>query len=270
MREIIRINGRSVEDETPLRSLIYGEGLFETFRWKSKLPVYFERHIERMREGARLLGLPFPKEEEIKDEIKKALSDSSISDAYVKIGLLSKGSSLFYKEPSGGSLLVVVRPYQPPKESINAKVSSYRRNSNSPILRIKSLNYLENILAKREALISGYDEAIFLNERSELAEGTVTNIFFLKGKTLYTPSVECGLLAGIIRGVILESSYELGIELREGRQSLEELKDSEGAFLTNSLIGAVAVSSIDRMDLPRDSGVFYELKERVRVRLGWE
>lgn len=270
MTEIIRINGRPVVEGTPLRSLIYGEGLFETFRWKSKLPVYYERHINRMREGARLLGLPFPKEEEIKDDIKKALWDSSISDAYVKIGLLSKGSPVFYKEPSGGSLLTAVRAFQPPKESISARVSSYRRNSNSPILRIKSLNYLENILAKREALASGYDEAIFLNERNELAEGTATNIFFIKGKVICTPSVECGLLAGIIRGVILESSYEFGFELREGRHSLEELKDSEGVFLTNSLIGAVALSSIDGVNLPCDCGVFYKLEERVRSKLGWE
>jgi 4-amino-4-deoxychorismate lyase len=270
MTGIIRINGRSVEEGTPIRSLMYGEGLFETFRWKSKIPAYYERHIERMREGARLLGLPFPKEDEIRNDIEKTLGDSGISDAYVKIGLLSRGSPVFDKRPSGGSLLIVVRPYQPPKESLNARVSSYRRNSNSPILRIKSLNYLENILAKREALASGYDEAIFLNERDELAEGTVTNIFFIKGKVVYTPSIGCGLLAGIVRGVVFESSYEFGFELRAGRHRLEELKDSEGVFLTNSLIGAVGLSSIDEINLPCDCGVFYKLKERVKTKLGWE
>jgi 4-amino-4-deoxychorismate lyase len=270
MIEIIHINGKPLEEGTPLRSLLYGEGLFETFRWKSKLPVYYERHIDRMREGARFLGIPFPKEEEIKDGLQKALSDASISDAYVKIGLLSKGSSVFYEEPSGCSLLVVVRSYQPPKESINVKVSSYRRNSNSPILRIKSLNYLENILAKREVLSSGYDEAILLNEGNELAEGTVSNIFFIKGKVVYTPSLECGLLAGIIRGVIFQIVNDLGFELREGRYGLEELKHSDGVFLTNSLIGAVAVSSIDGISLPCDCEVFYKVEERLTGKLGWE
>jgi 4-amino-4-deoxychorismate lyase len=270
MKEIIRISGRPVEEGTPLRSLIYGEGLFETFRCKSKLPSYYERHIDRMREGARILGIPFPKDEEIKDGLHKALSDASISDAYVKIGLLSRGSPVFYKEPSGSSLLVVVRKYQPQKQSINVKVSSYRRNSNSPILRIKSLNYLENILAKREALSSGYDEAIFLNERNELAEGTVTNIFFIKGKVVCTPSLECGLLSGIIRGVIFQIVDEFGFELREGRYSLEVLKRSDGVFLTNSVIGAVAVSSIDGIQLPCDCEVFYKVEERLRGKLGWE
>jgi 4-amino-4-deoxychorismate lyase len=270
MTWIIHINGKRVEEGMPLRSLMYGEGLFETFRWKSKLPVYYERHIDRMREGARILGIPFPKGEEIAEGVQKALSVGSISDAYVKIGLLSRGSPVFYEGPSGSSILVVVRKYQPQKESFDVKVSSYRRNCNSPIVRIKSLNYLENILAKREALSLGYDEAIFLNEKNELAEGTVSNIFFIKGKVVYTPSIECGLLAGIIRGVVFQIVDQLGLELREGRYGLEELKHNDGAFLTNSLIGAAAVSSIDGISRPCDCEVFNKLEQRLRGKLGWD
>ena len=270
MIEIIQINGKPVEEGIPLRSLMYGEGLFETFRWKSKLPVYYERHIDRMREGARILGIQFPKVEEITEGLQKALSVASISDAYVKIGLLSRGSPVFYKGPSGSSLLVVVRKYQPQKQSFDVKVSSYRRNCNSAIVRIKSLNYLENILAKREALSSGYDEAIFLNERNELSEGTVSNLFFIKGKVVCTPSIECGLLAGITRGVIFQIVDEFGLELREGRYGLEELKYNDGVFLTNSLIGAIAVSSIDGNSRSCDCEVFYRLEERLRGKLDWK
>jgi 4-amino-4-deoxychorismate lyase len=270
MIETIQINGKPVEEGMPLRSLIYGEGLFETFRWKSKLPVYYERHIDRMREGAGILGVQFPRDEQIAEGLEKALSVASVSDAYVKIGLLSRGSPVFYKGSSGSSLLLVVRKYQPQKQSMNVKVSSYRRNCNSPIVRIKSLNYLENILAKREALSSGYDEAIFLNERNELAEGTVSNVFFVKGNVVFTPSIECGLLAGIIRGVIFQIVDEFGLEVREGRYGLEELKYNDGVFLTNSLIGARAVSSIDGISRPCDCELFYKLEERLRGKLGWE
>ena len=270
MIELVHIDGEPVDEGTPLRSLMYGEGLFETFRWKSKLPVFYERHVDRMREGSRILGIPFPKDETIRDRLDKALSDVGFSDAYVKIALLSRGSSVFYQRPAGSSLLVVVRRYEPQRQSIDVKVSSYRRNCNSPILRIKSLNYLENILAKREALSSGYDEAIFLNERNELAEGTVSNIFFIKGKAVCTPAIECGLLEGIIRGAILQIVSEFGLELREGRYRLEELKDNDGVFLTNSLIGAIAVSSIDGIKCPRDCEVFYALEEGLRGKLRWE
>jgi 4-amino-4-deoxychorismate lyase len=226
--------------------------------------------MDRMRQGARILGIPFPKNEDIKDGLHKALSDAGVSDAYVKIALLSRGSPVFYMRPGGSSLLVVVREYEAQKKSIDVKVSSYRRNCNSPISRIKSLNYLENILAKREALSSGYDEAIFLNERNELAEATVSNIFFIKGKVVCTPSIECGLLEGIIRGVIFQIVNESGLEFREGRYGLEELKDNDGVFLTNSLIGAIAVSSIDGISCPCNCEVFYKLEKRLRGKLGWE
>ncbi|MBI4228222.1 MAG: aminotransferase class IV [Deltaproteobacteria bacterium] len=269
MVEIVHIDGKPVKEESPLRSLMYGEGLFETFRWKSKPPVYYDRHIDRMRDGARVLGIPFPKDQEIEDNLLLAISESGISDAYVKISLLSKGSSVFYKEPRGYSLLLVVRRYQAPRESLSAKVSSFRRSSSSPILRIKSLNYLENLLAKREALCSGYDEAIFLNESDELAEGTVSNIFFIKGKVIYTPSLECGLLSGIIRGVIVQITNEFGFELKEGRYKVDELKCSQGVFLTNSLIGAVAMSSIDGVNLPCDCDIFHKLAKALADNLDW-
>lgn len=270
MMEFVHIDGEPVDEGIPLRSLIYGEGLFETFRWKSKLPVYYERHIDRMREGARILGVPFPKDREIKEVLDKALSEAGICDAYVKLALLSRGSSVFYKRPDASSLLVVVRRYEPQKQSINVKVSSYRRIGNSPMLRIKSLNYLENILAKREALSSGYDEAIFLNERKELAEGAVSNVFFIKGKAVCTPAIECGLLGGIIRGVIFEIANEFGLDLRKGRYGLEELRDNDCVFLTNSLIGAIAVSSIDGIRHVCDCEVFSKLEKRLRDKLGWE
>lgn len=269
MEEIVVINGNRMEEGTPLRSLMYGEGLFETFRWKSQFPVFYDKHINRMREGARLLGIPFPIDEEMKYRLQKALSDADISDAYVKIALLSKGSSVFHEEPNGYSLLFVVRRYQPAKKSVNVIVSSYRRNTKSPILCIKSLNYLENLLAKREAFSSGHDEALYLNERNELAEGAVSNIFFIRDKVLYTPSVECGLLPGIIRGAIFEIVHELGLEIREGRYGLEELRYSDGVFLTSSLIGAVPVSSIDEISMHRDCEIFNMVVERLIAKLGW-
>ncbi len=270
MEEIVVINGKRIEEGTPLRSLLYGEGLFETFRWKSQVPVFYESHINRMREGARFLGIPFPMGEEIKDCLQRVLSDADISDAYVKIALLSKGSPVFVEEPEGYSLLFVVRQYRPPKKPINVCVSSYRRNSKSPILCIKSLNYLENLIAKRVALSSGHDEAIYLNERNELAEGAVSNIFFIRGNVIYTPSHQCGLLPGITRGAIFQVVRELGVEIREGRYGLEELNDCDGVFITNSVIGAVAVSYIDGVSVRYDCEVFNMVDERLIARLGWD
>jgi Branched-chain amino acid aminotransferase/4-amino-4-deoxychorismate lyase len=196
MKQFVFIDDQPFREGFPLRSLFYGEGVFETFRWKTAIPVFWKEHIRRMERGAEILRVPFPGIEHIKEAIEGAVLNSKVSDAYVKICLLSQGDPTFYRNPEGASLVVAVKEYQPPGKFVKAHISSFRRNSLSPIARLKSLNYLENILARREAIESGFDEALFLNERGEITEGGASNIFWLKGGVLFTPSLECGLLSG--------------------------------------------------------------------------
>lgn len=269
MKEFIFIDGEPFKEKFPLRSICYGEGVFETFRWKSRLPVFWNKHIERMRKGAGVLGIPFAKIEDIREAVENAVLESKISDAYVKMCLLSKGGSIFYESPQESSLLVIVREFQPPKEPVKASVSYFRRNSKSPILGIKSLNYLENVLARREARGLGFDEAIFLNEVGKLAEGSVSNIFWLKEGILFTPSLECGLLPGVIRGVMIETAKELGIEVRQGKFDVRRLMSSQGMFLTNSLTGIVSISQINEFKLPSDSREIMRLKVATLEKLNW-
>jgi 4-amino-4-deoxychorismate lyase len=187
----------------------------------------------------------------------------------VKICLLSQGTSIFYESPQGSSLLVVVREYKPLNEPIKAHVSSFRRNSTSPILGLKSLNYLENIFARREARGLGFDEALFFNERGEITEGSATNIFWLKEGVLFTPSLECGLLSGVVRGIVIEIAGETGIELRERCFNLDSLTSSQGGFFTNSLIGAIPISQVDEFKLRSNPQDFKRIKTALLEKLGW-
>ena len=269
MRELILLDGKPIKEDFPLRSLFYGEGLFETFRWRGQPPAFLAKHLERMKDGAEVLGIPLPAVKGIKEGIDRAILESRVYDAYVKICLLSHGDSAFYENPRGASILVIVHQYQPPDELIRAHVSPFRRNSTSPILRVKSLNYLENILARREARGLGFDEAIFLNEKGEITEGSVANIFWLKDGALFTPSLECGLLSGVIRGVVIDVAREIGIRIEEEHFDLDNLMSSQGAFLTNSLVGAVPISQIDRFELPLDSQDFKRIKTALLERLVW-
>jgi 4-amino-4-deoxychorismate lyase len=269
MGELILFDGKPIKEGFPVRSLFYGEGLFESFRWRGRPPVFLAKHLERMNNGAEALGIPFPQVGDIEWAIEKTVLDSQISDAYVKICLLSHGSSVFYENPNGTSILVVVRQYQFPDELIKAQISSFRRNSTSPILGMKSLNYLENILARRNARGLGFDEAIFLNENGEITEGSANNIFWLEDGILFTPSLECGLLSGIIRGVVIDIARELGIGIEEGRFGLDNLASSEGVFFTNSLAGAVLISEIDDFELPSDSKDFKRIKTILFEKLVW-
>jgi 4-amino-4-deoxychorismate lyase len=269
MREFLFLDGKPLEQKLPLRSLFYGEGLFETFRWKDSPPVFLRKHLKRMKKDSELLSIPFPGEEKIKNAVREAVDKSGVKDAYVKLCLLSAGPIKFHERGDEGQVLVVVRGYEPPKEYVRVHVTPFKRASSSPLLRVKSLNYLENVLARREAERMGYDEALLLNERGEVTEGSSTNIFWVKRNVLYTPALECGLLPGITREALISLAPELDLEVKEGRFNLDEVLTSQGAFFTNSLIGITAITEIDKVRIRVNNELFEGLRCSLYRKLGW-
>lgn len=269
VRELLFLDGELFEKKIPLRSLLYAEGVFETFRWKGSPPVYFEKHLSRMKSGAELLSIPFPTEKNIKNFVEESVKKSNIADAYVKICLLSSGPTTFYEKAEKEHLLTIIKKHNAQKERVRAHVASFRRNSSSPLLRIKSMNYLENVIARREAKTMGYDEPIFLNQRDEITEGGTTNLFWMKKNVLHTPSVNCGLLPGITREALISLAPNLDFEVREGRFNLEDVLSSDCAFLTNSLIGVVAVTAIDDHKINFDREIYIKIRDALFHKLGW-
>ena len=108
MKEYIFIDGEPFKEAFPLRSLFYGEGLFETLRWKGELPIFWNKHIERMKKGAGVLGIPFPGGKAVKEGVENAILDSQIPDAYVKICLLSHGTTIFYENPEADFVSYII------------------------------------------------------------------------------------------------------------------------------------------------------------------
>jgi len=269
VNEYIYINGSRTDNSLPMRSLFYGEGLFETFRHKNNLPILIDKHLERMEIGAKLFKVPFPKKEYIKELVEKAIFECELKDAYVKICLLSDGGSIFYETAKKSQVLVIVKEYVSPKQSARVKVNSFRRLSKSPLLNVKSLNYIENILARREASDSGFDESLFMNEQNEVAECSTSNIFWFKSNTLFTPSRECGLLSGTTRDLILNFIPEYGINIAEDRFSLNNLIAAEFVFITNSLIGCVPVSEVEGNSINPENNSFSKIKNALLHKLNW-
>lgn len=267
-REFIFLDGEPLLTKIPMRSLLYGEGVFETFRWKGTEPVFLKKHLDRMKNGAKLLSIPMPAEKVIKNSVEKAVEKSNIADATVKVCLLSSGSMVFHEDTDKAHLMVIVKDYEKQKERMRAHIASFRRNS-SPLLRIKSTNYLENVVARREAKSMGYDECLFLNQRAQITEGSSTNIFWVKGDVMYTPSVECGLLPGITRETIITSGQELGLEVREGRFKLEDLLSSNLAFLTNSLIGMAVLAQVDSNKINFNEEIYIRIRDVLFRKLRW-
>lgn len=269
MKEYLFINGIRAENALPLRSLFYGEGLFETFRYKGRLPVLLEKHFDRMEGGASLLKIPFPDREHIIELIRKAITESGISDAYIKICLLSQGQSSFFEAADMSQLLVIVRKYTNPKKSIKLKINSFRRPSGSPLVKVKSTNYLENILARRAALSSGFDEALFLNEKGVVTECGASNIFWFRNGNLFAPSEDSGLLNGTTRALVLRFITDYDINLTEGEFLLDDLIGADFVFLTSSLIGCVPVSAIEGDSFDVEHPLFLKIQNILFEELKW-
>ena len=269
MEELIFLNRVRVKDKVPWRSIFYGEGLFETFRWYRKRPRYLEKHLDRLREGSKILNIPYPGNQNIKDNILTAIETSGLNDAYVKVCILSEGDTTFYKNAEKSSILLIVKQYTQPRETVSVCVSSIKRYGESVLLKIKTLNYLENILAKREALERGFDDSIFLNSNEELTESSSSNIFWTRGKALFTPSVDCGLLPGITRELVIEAARDLGFQINERRYKLLYLLNSDFAFLTNALNGMVYVDKINEQEMPPVKKDFKLIKEALNKKLDW-
>jgi branched-chain amino acid aminotransferase len=237
---------------------LFGFGLFETMRSYNGWVFRLDRHLSRLTNSAEALGL-FLKAPELKDAVMDTIQANELGDARIRI-TVSPGEGGMTPDPGTcmkPTILVMAEHYQPYPSKVYRKgfsvvISSIRRNSLSPLSRLKSTSYLESILIKQEARAAGVDEALCLNEKGFLAEAGMSNIFLVSGGTLKTPGLESGILPGITREAVLELASQMDISALEQEISPDELFQAEEIFLTNSLIEVMPLTEIDK--LPVASG----------------
>ena len=138
------------------------------------------------------------------------------------------------------SISILTGERRPLPREFSLTVSPHRINTTAPLTGIKSCNYLEHLLAYKEARSRGFDEAIRLNENGDVASACLANVFWLKGQKLYTPSMKTGCIAGTTREFILEK-----LDCEEVEAGIKKLKDAEAIFLTSAGIGVVNVADFD-------------------------
>lgn len=237
------------------RGFLYGDGLFETVRLYGARPFAWERHAARLAEGCRVLGIPYP-EREIAAGLEAVLGAGDDNAGSLRLtvtrGANPPGARGMLPHPGmRPTVVITARPGEPyPAEAYRsgqrAVTVSWPRNHLSPIVRLKSLNYLENILGRQEAAAAGADEGIFFNLRGELAEGTTSNVFLVFGDgRIATPPAESGLLPGIARSIALALGSGLGLAAGEQVITRREFDRAREAFLTNSLLGVMPLVSCD-------------------------
>ena len=255
----IYINGKYFSKEDAKISvydhgLLYGDGVFEGMRTYSNKVFRLGEHIDRLYESARaiLLTIPMSKQEMI-DAVKKTVELSGLSDSYIRL-VVTRGSGSLGLDPNRTSdpqVIIIVdlialydRKYY--DEGLKIITASTIRNHPAALSpRIKSLNYLNNIMAKLEGLQAGCMEAIMLNHKGEVAECTGDNIFIVKRGQLLTPSADSGILEGITRNSILELANTLKIPARETTLTRHDLLVADECFLTGSAAEVIPVVSID-------------------------
>ena len=234
------------------RTLYFGEGLFETIRWRGETPKV-RLHYERLKNSAQELGLKYPSYEEFLEYIKTASGGER--DVYVKLCLLSKGSDYFGDEPEDYEVRVVVKALPPVPKEVRLTISSYRRHSKNPTFRHKTTSFLFNVLVKREAKKKGFFDGVVLNEKGEITECSSSNLILLKGERLLTPYRDSGLLWGTTLEIL---SRELGI--REERLGIGDVEEADAIFITNSILGAVPVVEVEGLRKEVDEDLLREMR----------
>ncbi|MFC4076318.1 aminotransferase class IV [Salinithrix halophila] len=226
------------------RGVLYGDGLFETLRVEGGVPLFLHDHLERMREGIRILRFArAPEKRELKETIAEAIVASGVEEGYLRL-TLTRGQGPF------GKSLAELQEYtlwaeakemslDPSRyeEGVAAITASLPKNPRSPLCRVKSLNYLESILARQEAVDQGAEEAVFLTVDGDLCEGASANLFLVKEGILITPSLNRGPLPGTVRRWVMELVPRLGLPVEERRVDPAEWHTAEEAFFTNSTWG---------------------------------
>jgi branched-subunit amino acid aminotransferase/4-amino-4-deoxychorismate lyase len=232
------------------RGLLLGDGLFETLLWSNHALILADAHAQRMIRGAAELGLPPPSLDAFVRRAQAAVRIAGLrgARAAVRVTLTagSGGRGLDRPAQMKPRLFGTAAPAERPQTPASLIVTSVRRNETSPASRLKTLAYLDNVLARREASAAGADEAVMLNTRGELACAAAASLFWVKDDVLLTPALDAGRMDGIMAAAVVAAAKDLGVETREVLARPSALESADAIFLTNSLIGVRAAQLADR------------------------
>ncbi len=233
------------------RTLLFGEGLFETIRWKppeEKLKL----HYERLEASAVYFGIPHPSYEEFLKDIEGATKGGE--GLYVKYLLISKGGDQLTDKPQDYGKLIITKELKPTPERIKLCLSPYGRYSSDPVCRHKSTSYLFNLFVKRHAQHKGFWDGIIVNERGHICETSTANLVFLKGSKLYTPAKDCGLLWGTTLEFLRRK-----LPIEEAYIDVRSVEDYDCIMVLNSLMLCAVVEEFEGKRLKIDTFAFEEV-----------
>lgn len=235
------------------RGFAYGDGLFETIAWRSGMPRFLDRHLLRLAQGCSRLGLPFPGDATLDREI--ALLAAGHLHGTVRLTLTRGPGPRGYAPPDESEPTRVVSFHpgpvrQPSPAGLSLALCQTPASNNTALAGMKTLNRLDNVLARVELAGTGFDEGVMCDGSGHVIGATAANVFAARAGVLLTPDLSQGGVAGIMRNLVLECAGTHGIAVRELRMTIDDLLEAEELFLTNALTGLRAVTMFDGRQLP--------------------
>ena len=256
----IWLDGELVEESEAKISVfdhgvLYGDGVFEGIRFYKRRIFRLEEHIKRLFESARAIVLEIPwTQEEVCKHVVDTVAANGLDDGYIRL-VVTRGAGTLGLSPylcPRASMFIIAStislyPQEHYENGLAVITCATRRTAPAALMpQVKSLNYLNNVMAKVEAIQAGALEAVMLNEQGYVAECTGDNIFILRDGVMYTPLVSDGALDGITRRVIFELAAKLGVPVEERSLTRYDLFIADEFFLTGTAAEVIPVVALDR------------------------
>ncbi len=222
--------------------LLIGQGLFETMRCYDGKVFALDKHLKRLLESCPVLRIKRPSLKDLKKAVLCVVEKNRLTNAYIRLNVFKNGED--------SSIFVFAKRLSLPgpvkyKRGFSVTLFRDERIGLSPLNNVKSLNHYFYSRLSRMAADLGFDEAVFMNARGEIVEGSKTNIFLVKGNKVSTPEITSGCLPGITRAIAIECLKRSGFSVRERKILPGELYSQDEIFVTNSLIGIMPVTRLD-------------------------
>jgi 4-amino-4-deoxychorismate lyase len=247
---------------------VRGRAAFETLRVYGGTPFRLAEHLTRLAQSAARIGLPTPALDEVESLARVALAEAELEDAVLRL-YWTPGAPCA-AEGTAIALVSAVPDWIEPARRRGQRLVSLlypRRSSTWLLAGTKSTSYAVHLAAEQEAQRRGADDAVFVDADGVVLEGPVTNLWWRRGRTLFTPSLDLGILAGETRAALLSLAPDLGYPVEEGAYPIEELRTAAEAFTSSSVREVLPVVDVDGRPLARGP-VADELQSALRRAAG--
>ena len=242
------INGNYInKDEATIpfidRGFLYGDGLFETLRFDNKILFSPNNHLARLQKGLEIIDLKLPHSKKyIINLLNNVINKNNLNSGIIRLMITRGNADTLLSEDSSPSIYISIKPFY---EIPNGPVKViYFQEEKYPIIRftpaIKSMNYLGNMLSKRDCEKLGGYEPVFYNNNNIITECAIRNIFYIKDNTIITPSLDLGILSGVMRDKILTIGEKLNFKISESHINFNDINLMDEAFISSTGIGLLS------------------------------